>query len=67
MAARSAVVRKAKRGDLDKIVGLDLSYSTDRIYSVKRNDMAFWLEEHRVDPPTAGCSPSIPSTTTSTT
>jgi ribosomal protein S18 acetylase RimI-like enzyme len=51
MAARSAVVRKAERGDLDKIVGLDLSYSTDRIYSVRRNDMAFWLEEHRVDPP----------------
>jgi ribosomal protein S18 acetylase RimI-like enzyme len=51
MATTSVVVRAANCGDLDGIGGLDISYSTDRIYRVRREPMAFWLEQERADPP----------------
>jgi ribosomal protein S18 acetylase RimI-like enzyme len=51
MAARSVVVRLAVHDDLDGIGGLDISYSTDRIYRVRREPMAFCLKQERADPP----------------
>jgi ribosomal protein S18 acetylase RimI-like enzyme len=57
MAARSVAVRTAVVGDLDTTGHLDNSYSTDRICRVRRNGMAFWLEEEWVDPPVGKTNP----------
>lgn len=37
--------------DLEAIGRLDISYSTDRIYRVRRAGLAFRLDEERIDPP----------------
>lgn len=37
--------------DLAGIEKIDRSYSTDRIYQVRRGELGFWLDEVRVDPP----------------
>jgi ribosomal protein S18 acetylase RimI-like enzyme len=48
----AVTVRTAQsRADLDAIGRLDISYSTDRIYRVHRDGLAFRLEEERTDPP----------------
>ncbi|MGH3402869.1 MAG: hypothetical protein ACRDRJ_10280 [Streptosporangiaceae bacterium] len=51
--ARSAIaVRTASTSaDLAGIEKIDRSYSTDRIYQVRRSELAFWLDEVAVDPP----------------
>ncbi|MBV9794756.1 MAG: GNAT family N-acetyltransferase [Actinobacteria bacterium] len=52
MTAGSIVVRPAEsQADLTGIDAVDVSYSTDRIYRVRRNNMAFWLEEERFELP----------------
>lgn len=52
MAGPTVGVRAATEpGDLDRIGKIDLSYSTDRIYLVRRTELGFWLEEQSVDPP----------------
>jgi ribosomal protein S18 acetylase RimI-like enzyme len=37
--------------DLDGISKIDRTYSTDRIYRVRRSELGFWLDEERVSPP----------------
>src|ERR1700744_6791746 len=52
MAAGAIVVRAA--GTQGAPTGLDpvaVPYSTDRIYRVRRNKLAFWLEEERFELP----------------
>ena len=52
MTAGSIVVRPAEtQADLAGIDAVDVSYSTDRIYRVRRSRMAFWLEEERFELP----------------
>jgi len=52
MARAALVVRAAAApGDLDGIGKIDPSYSTDRIYRVRRSELGFWLDEERVSPP----------------
>jgi ribosomal protein S18 acetylase RimI-like enzyme len=52
MTAGSIVVRPAEsQADLAGIHAVDVSYSTDRIYRVRRNKLAFWLEEERFELP----------------
>ena len=52
MTAGSIVVRPAEtQADLAGIDAIDVSYSTDRIYRVRRSRMAFWLEEERFELP----------------
>jgi ribosomal protein S18 acetylase RimI-like enzyme len=52
MASPAVAVRTATEpGDLDGIGKVDLSYSTDRIYRLRRSELGFWLEEQSVDPP----------------
>lgn len=52
MVPRAVVVRVAAApGDLDGIGKIDASYSTDRIYRVRRGELGFWLDEERVSPP----------------
>jgi ribosomal protein S18 acetylase RimI-like enzyme len=52
MAARPITVRPAETSaDLAGIDAVDVSYSTDRIYRVQRNRLAFWLEEERFELP----------------
>ena len=52
MAAGSITVRPAETSaDLAGIDAVDVSYSTDRIYRVRRTKMAFWLEEERFELP----------------
>jgi ribosomal protein S18 acetylase RimI-like enzyme len=61
MARPAVVVRVATAaGDLDGIGKIDPSYSTDRIYRVRRSELGFWLEEERVRPPVhrGYCRPS---------
>lgn len=41
----------AEPGDLAGIGEVDLSYSTDRVYLVRRTELGFWLDERGVDPP----------------
>ena len=61
MARAAVVVRAAAApGDLDGIGKIDPSYSTDRIYRVRRSELGFWLDEERVSPPVHG--PLEPST-----
>lgn len=46
------MVRPAEASaDLAGIDAVDVSYSTDRIYRVRRTKMAFWLEEERFELP----------------
>jgi ribosomal protein S18 acetylase RimI-like enzyme len=48
----AAVVRVAESpADLAAMRRLDLSYSTDRIYRVLTDGLAFRLDEQRIDPP----------------
>ena len=47
----AAVIRVAESADLDAMGRLGLSYSTDRIYRVLRDGLAFRLDEERIDPP----------------
>ena len=52
MAGPAVVVRvAAEPGDLDGIGKIDPSYSTDRIYRVRRSELGFWLDEERANPP----------------
>jgi ribosomal protein S18 acetylase RimI-like enzyme len=52
MAAGAIVVRPAEsQADLTGIDAVDVSYSTDRIYRVRRSKLAFWLEEERFELP----------------
>jgi ribosomal protein S18 acetylase RimI-like enzyme len=52
MTAGSIVVRPAEAAaDLAGIDAVDVSYSTDRIYRVRRNKLSFWLEEERFELP----------------
>jgi ribosomal protein S18 acetylase RimI-like enzyme len=52
MAHRAVVVRVAgEAGDLDGIAKIDASYSTGRIYRVRRGELGFWLDEDQVSPP----------------
>jgi ribosomal protein S18 acetylase RimI-like enzyme len=52
MAAGAIVVRPAEsQADLTGIDAVDISYSTDRIYRVRRSKLAFWLEEERFELP----------------
>jgi ribosomal protein S18 acetylase RimI-like enzyme len=52
MASAKIVVRPAEtQADLAGIHAVDVSYSTDRIYRVRRSKLAFWLEEERFELP----------------
>jgi ribosomal protein S18 acetylase RimI-like enzyme len=52
VARSDVVVRVASApGDLTGIEKIDRSYSTDRIYGVRRGELGFWLDEECVDPP----------------
>ena len=52
MAPPAVVVREAAGpADLDGIAEVDLSYSTQTIYRLRRGELGFWLEEESVDPP----------------
>lgn len=52
MARPAVAVRVAAGpGDLDGIGKIDGSYSTDRIYRVRRGELGFWLDEEHVSPP----------------
>jgi ribosomal protein S18 acetylase RimI-like enzyme len=52
MAAAAILVRPAEsQADLAGIDAVDVSYSTDRIYRVRRSKLAFWLEEERFELP----------------
>jgi ribosomal protein S18 acetylase RimI-like enzyme len=57
----AAVVRVAESSaDLDAMAGIDLSYSTDRIYRVLSDGLAFRLDEQRIDPPVTKTYPRPP-------
>jgi ribosomal protein S18 acetylase RimI-like enzyme len=46
------IVRVAEtQHDLDGISKIDRTYSTDRIYRVRRDELGFWLDEELVSPP----------------
>src|ERR1700749_3873633 len=52
MAAGAIVIRPGdSQADLAGIDAVDVSYSTDRIYRVRRSKLAFWLEEERFELP----------------
>jgi len=47
-----AIVRAAEtQHDLDEISKIDRTYSTDRIYRVRRSELGFFLDEEPVSPP----------------
>ena len=50
----------AEPGDLAGIGEVDLSYSTDRVYLVRRTELSFSLEELNVDPPVLKTYPQLP-------
>jgi ribosomal protein S18 acetylase RimI-like enzyme len=52
MAHLPVIVRAAEtQHDLDGISKIDRTYSTDRIYRVRRSELGFWLDEEPVSPP----------------
>jgi ribosomal protein S18 acetylase RimI-like enzyme len=59
------VVRAAASpGDLETISRIDTSFSCDRIYRVRRDGLAFYLDEEHVEPPVEKTYP-LPSLTLS--
>jgi ribosomal protein S18 acetylase RimI-like enzyme len=52
MAHLPVVVRAAEtQHDLDGISKIDRTYSTTRIYHVRRGELGFWLDQESVSPP----------------
>lgn len=52
MAHLPVIVRAAEtQHDLDEISKIDRTYSTDRIYRVRRSELGFWLDDEPVSPP----------------
>jgi ribosomal protein S18 acetylase RimI-like enzyme len=52
MAHLPVIVRAAEtQHDLDGISKIDRTYSTGRIYRVRRSELGFWLDEEPVSPP----------------
>jgi ribosomal protein S18 acetylase RimI-like enzyme len=52
MAHLPVIVRAAEtQRDLDRISKIDRTYTTDRIYRVRRSELGFWLDEEPVSPP----------------